>query len=147
MRKFVAMQDAFTDRTYYVWYDENLQPLSLVSIAPPWLNNEIGKSCLPLGTYILNPYPSPTKIPAQVYEFQNTAPRENCELHVANFAFQLDGCMAPGLDFAMMTFKGDASRYPGIISGKQYPGVVSSGIALDKIKTLTNYQPFQLTIK
>lgn len=141
MRKFKAKRDYFPDRTFSVWYDENDAPLGIVGVEPPNLNNEIGKSCIPEGIYILKPFHSPTKIPADVYEFQNTAPRVACLVHVANFALQLEGCMAPGLDFVMMRWD-IAKGGDGLI----HPAVAASGIALQKIKDLTNYQDFQLEI-
>ena len=136
-RHFTAVRQYFDDHTLSVWHDEDMKPIGVIAIEPPNLDNEIGKSCLPEGTYTLSPYSSPTKNPAEVYEFQDTAPRVACELHVANFAQQLKGCMAPGLTVSRMLYPKD---------NMYHVAVTSSNLALQKIKDLTNYKSFQLTI-
>lgn len=69
----------------------------------PWDNNAPDKSCVPEGTYDLVPYNSPTHGPT--WYLLNSAlgvggagaSRSYCELHAANFARQLLGCIAAGL--------------------------------------------------
>lgn len=63
-------------------------------------------SCVPVGTYQLVRHDSAKhpKTWALVNEaldiFENPAPgkRSDCLIHPANFAFQLEGCIAPGID-------------------------------------------------
>jgi uncharacterized protein DUF5675 len=76
----------------------------LFSIEPPWKDNEPDISCVPAGIYTLMPYNSPTHGPT--WYLQNAddtiggagALRTYCELHSANWARQLEGCIAFGLD-------------------------------------------------
>lgn len=78
------------------------------TIEQPWRNNEIGVSCVPMGTYKLVPYNSPTH--GQTFCLHNPSlniygpgpfpvgGRSYCELHSANWARQLEGCIALGLE-------------------------------------------------
>jgi hypothetical protein len=78
------------------------------SIELPWLENEPDKSCVPAGTYQLLPYDSPTHgatwrlhNPAlNVYgaAFVPEGGRSQIELHAANWARQLLGCIAFGFE-------------------------------------------------
>lgn len=138
MRIFTAMRDYFSDHTYAVWYDEKSFPIGIKSIELPWKDNQHDISCIPEGEYICTPYTSPTKIPPNVFLLQNTAPRTSVEIHVANFASDLKACIAPGLDFAIILNKH---------SNKVEAAVSSSSAALEKLKVITNYQPFKLIIK
>jgi hypothetical protein len=82
------------------------RPYSTVELA--WADNAPDKSCVPEGTYDLIPYNSPTHGPT--WYLQNSdlgvggagAARSFCELHAANFARQLLGCIAAGLEGAPM---------------------------------------------
>lgn len=75
----------------------------LYSIEQPWRNDEQGASCVPAGTYTLMPYNSPTHGPTWFLENKDLnvggagAYRSYCELHSANWARQLEGCIAFGL--------------------------------------------------
>lgn len=76
----------------------------LYSIEPPWKDNIPDQSCVPPGIYTLMPYNSPTHGPT--WYLQNAddtiggkgAMRSYCELHSANWARQLLGCIAFGLE-------------------------------------------------
>jgi len=73
-----------------------------------WDNNAEGQSCVPEGVYDLIPYNSLTHGPT--WYLLNSAlgvggagaARSFCELHAANFARQLLGCIAAGLQGAPM---------------------------------------------
>jgi hypothetical protein len=77
------------------------------TIEQPWNNNLQGHSCVPKGTYELIPHNSP-KHPNtwalhnpsnNIYAEESMAPvggRFDCLIHPANWAFQLEGCIAPG---------------------------------------------------
>lgn len=54
----------------------------------PWRNNLPGKSCIPAGTYIANPFNSPTHGPC--YKLTNVPGRTDVELHVGNFCGNTD---------------------------------------------------------
>lgn len=73
----------------------------------PWRNNLIGHSCVPEGSFALMPHVSPTK--GRCYILSNPAlnvyaddpppgGRSLILIHAANFASQLQGCIAPGLE-------------------------------------------------
>jgi hypothetical protein len=74
----------------------------LYSIEQPWDQNAPDHSCVPEGTYDLIPYLSPTHGPT--WYLSNAAlgvgaagaVRSYCELHSANWATQLEGCIAFG---------------------------------------------------
>lgn len=83
------------------------------AIELPWRNNAHDTSCVPAGTYALIPYFSP-KHNAQTWCLHNPAlsvygtdpvpagGRDHCEIHSANWAEQLLGCIALGLDHQPM---------------------------------------------
>lgn len=60
----------------------------------PWLDNAIGKSCIPEGTYIIDRDHTGKH---RWYKFRNeqTEPRTFIEIHPANKVTQLEGCLAP----------------------------------------------------
>src|SRR6516225_7937775 len=75
----------------------------------PWNDNMLNASCIPLGEYKLLPYDSPAHGPTVVfhnptlgiYGTPSTIPagvtgRSLCEIHNANWPFQLRGCVAVG---------------------------------------------------
>lgn len=76
------------------------------TVEQPWRNNEAGHSCVPDGQYNLVPYLSGEHGPTWCLDNaalgvtsdgrENT--RSRCELHSANWASQLQGCIAIGLD-------------------------------------------------
>lgn len=76
----------------------------LYSIEQPWDDNAPDHSCVPEGTYDLIPYMSPTH--GATWYLSNPAlgvggqgeTRSYCELHSANWATQLEGCIAYGHD-------------------------------------------------
>ena len=78
-------------------------PQSFFTIEQPWRNNEKGSSCVPEGRYDLIPYTSPKHGPTWYLKSDALgvggpeAQRSFCELHAANFARQLEGCIAFGL--------------------------------------------------
>ena len=63
----------------------------------PWRDNEIGKSCIPYGTYIIDRDHTGKH---RWYKFRNeeTDPRTFIEIHPANKLSQLEGCLAPCFD-------------------------------------------------
>ncbi len=64
------------------------------TIERPWLDNQSKISCIPVGTYSVQKYISPKH--GEVWEVMNVPNRYNIEIHPANFASQLLGCIAPG---------------------------------------------------
>lgn len=84
----------------------------LYTIERPWKNNLANQSCIPEGTYQCIPYFSPRhqdwtfclvnpalgiyKLPSDIAP--GIIGRSTCEIDIANWAFQLNGCFATGLD-------------------------------------------------
>ena len=66
------------------------------TIERPWLGNKPFESCIPDGHYLLKPF-SGTKF-KDVWELQNVPGRTHILIHSANWAHQLHGCIAPGID-------------------------------------------------
>ena len=89
----------FPDRTQGIWYDDNDQQLCC-TIELPWLDNEPDKSCIPVGTYRFIAYLSPTH--GNVWMAQNVPGRGNIEIHNANWAKQLLGCIGVGDAFGIL---------------------------------------------
>ena len=65
-----------------------------VTIERPWLDNQNQISCIPAGTYLFYKYNSPTK--GWVWRTDQVPNRTAIEIHAANFASQLLGCIAVG---------------------------------------------------
>lgn len=75
----------------------------------PWRNNEEGHSCIPVGDYKLLPYELPAHGATVVFHNPDLGiygtpemipagktGRSLCEIHSANWPFQLRGCVAVG---------------------------------------------------
>lgn len=103
------------------------------SIEQPWRDNEIGHSCVPPGLYELVPYDSP--VHGTTWCLHNPAlnifagippegGRAYCEIHSANFASQLQGCIALGTALGAM-------KDPQ--SGENVSAVYSSRAALSEL--------------
>lgn len=100
-----------------------------VTIERPWLDNKPRVSCIPEGIYDVVPYDSPTK--GTVFLLKNVPHRDMIEIHSANLASELLGCIAPGLK-------------AGKLQGKE--AVLYSKEAMKKITDLVNNKPFKLEI-
>lgn len=107
------------------------------SIELPWRNNEPNTSCVPAGIYSLIPYLSPKHgatwclhNPALGIYGTDPVPhggRDHCEIHSANFAEQLLGCIALGLE-------GQPMYDP--LTGKVEPAVEDSKPAIARLHTI-----------
>lgn len=80
------------------------------TIERPWLDNQHGISCIPVGTYDVEKYLSPTK--GDVWQVMNVPNRSNIEIHAANMASQLEGCIAPG------DVMGSLAGVPAVLNSK-----------------------------
>lgn len=76
---------------------------SLYTIERPWLNNQSFISCIPCGTYELE-WDVTGRI-KNVPRLRDTMPRTQINIHVANYARELHGCIAPGLDWKFISDK------------------------------------------
>jgi hypothetical protein len=59
-----------------------------------WRNNQRRISCIPIGNYTATIYNSP--LHGRVYQLNNVPGRSSIQIHSANFADELEGCLAPG---------------------------------------------------
>lgn len=96
------------------------------TVERPWLNNEKGVSCIPAGVYSLEPYTSSKYFDCFFLGNKNlgvglleTFQRTYILIHPANYASELEGCIAPGLDLHPSTW-----------------GVSQSRVAMDKLRKL-----------
>lgn len=79
------------------------------TIEQPWKDNLKDHSCVPPGIYTLIPHNSPKhpdtwalsnpslNVYAEPIEGLPDTARTDCLIHPANWAFQLEGCIAPGM--------------------------------------------------
>ena len=65
----------------------------------PWLNNAPQVSCIPAGDYeaVLDYSPA---FKYNLFELKGVPNRAEVKIHIANFARELRGCLAPGRGFA-----------------------------------------------
>lgn len=108
------------------------------TIEREWLNNRPFESCVPTGKYQLLPFPSSKKggeyalynPDLNVYLYEQDIPtgergRYAILIHVANLAFEIVGCIAPGV----------ARGYP-TVDGKFGLGVTNSTVACNTINNI-----------
>lgn len=111
----------------------------LYTIEPPWLNNQQMISCIPAGSYIMepkrnerfNPYPD-------VWQIMEVEGRYGIYFHVANRAEQLKGCIATGLSAG-------SSEYEDNNIGRGN-AVFDSRSAMDFMKETIDYKRCKLLI-
>lgn len=93
----------------------------------PWLENQRGKSCIPVGTYSMEYSYSPA-FRRNTWRLIDVPGRSGVLIHAANFTRQLRGCIAPCTDHADLD-------QDGVIDG------AASGKALDLVEeALRPYQ-------
>ena len=104
------------------------------TIERPWLDDKPKQSCIPPGNYGLiphtilhgalrglqtyalsNPVLGVFAEPPDTYSGQNPL-RVACLIHPANWAFQLEGCIAPGKGRGMLVPPGSVSPEPAVLS-------------------------------
>ena len=108
---------------------------TFATIEQPWVPNPNGfiggkpfHSCVPDGMYRFMPHESQSKGAVfifwneklGVYKFPQDHEKDHgrnvCYLHAANWASQLEGCIAPGLARRCLTPKGEAVSLPAVTS-------------------------------
>ncbi|HWG77834.1 MAG TPA: DUF5675 family protein [Steroidobacteraceae bacterium] len=115
--------------------------LTLSTIELPWRDNLAGRSCVPAGDYELLPYLSPKH--GQTWRLHNPAlgvwgrtlapegVRTEIEIHCANFARELQGCIAVGLSGEpMLDGAGDGCTH------QVEPAVQNSREAFERLREL-----------
>lgn len=99
--------------------------LTFYTMERPWLNNAVGQSCVPTGTYQLVPHLSPRfgKVRALINLELGIAqyptagiPRALILIHPANLSLELAGCIAPGR--RMGTLKKNGRTLPAVLESQ-----------------------------
>lgn len=105
--------------------------LQWFTVERPWLDNQHGISCIPVGTYTCRwtYFPRAKKFDYMVYNVPN---RTGIFIHSANFPKQVEGCIALG-------------RTIGIMDGQR--GVFLSTTAIRQFNMALNKKDFTLEIK
>ncbi len=86
-------------------YDGDRQILSFVTLEPPWLQNAIGKSCIPAGNYTVKPRWSPKY--NNHFIIEGTLPRKYILFHIGNFRKDSTGCILVGNAFVDLNKDGE----------------------------------------
>lgn len=102
------------------------------TIEPEWENNAVGRSCVPVGKYLLK-FEESARFGRFLWELKGVPGRAESKLHPANLASELEGCIAPGLRL-------------GAINDKW--AVLASAVALERIhSTLASQQDSYIIIR
>lgn len=113
----------------------------------PWLDNKIGQSCVPTGTYPVKHRYSP-KFKMIVPWLQDTEPRKWILIHYGNYVTDIEGCILVGKDHIDINGDGlldvTASRKT-LAELKEALKKEIDGV--DKLPELERYEDFTLTIK
>ena len=111
MKTLVLHRRYFLHGTYAVLCDECGNELTK-TVERPWLNNQPGISCVPEGEYILEPHTSPKfgqcyalVAPELGVTISSQSLRTHILIHAANLPEQLEGCIAPGMQFGVLKNK------------------------------------------
>lgn len=96
MKKVIIIRDLFFDQqaslgTCYILGTD----FKAESLERGWVDNQNRISCVPVGTYPLKLEYSP-KFKKKLWELYNVPNRTECKFHVANYWWQLNGCIALG---------------------------------------------------
>lgn len=86
--------DKYTLGELQLWNGSSMV-YSCKTLERPWVNNERNKSCAPAGEYKLVYERSP-KFKRNLFELKGVPGRSEIKIHVANFVYQLQGCIGVG---------------------------------------------------
>lgn len=118
------------------WMQEFCKTIEL-----PWMNNEIGKSCIPAGEYYCDFTMSP-RYRRKMYLLRPTVPRTGIRIHSANFAGDMGSGYARDLLGCIALGTGHIGG-PG--TGRQLM-LTNSRVTMRKFEKLLNGETFKLTI-
>lgn len=114
----------------------NLNGAQYFTMERPWLDDQPGLSCVSVGTYTLVPHtvkhgalvgletyalsnPGLGVFPEPPAGYAGSNPmRIACLIHPANWAFQLEGCIAPGKARGLLTPPNSKSPEPAVLASK-----------------------------
>ena len=95
---YIDRDDVGNNQSLGICYvnDENgCEIFNSQSIERGWLDNKSRISCIPAGTYDVKLEYS-NRFKTDLYEIYGVSNRSECKFHAANFAKQLNGCIALG---------------------------------------------------
>lgn len=75
-------------------YEDSVMIFSCKTLELAWKENQRRISCIPLGTYRVTKYNSPTK--GRCFLLHEVPGRTYIEIHKGNFYFDIEGCILPG---------------------------------------------------
>ncbi|TOE34579.1 DUF5675 family protein [Vibrio parahaemolyticus] len=108
MKHFVLKRRYFPHGTYSTLHRTDGSKVCCV-VERSWQNNAPSKSCIPEGSYTLFPHKSPKFGECYALESkdlgvtrQGPSLRTHILIHKANSPKQLQGCLAPGVDFGFV---------------------------------------------
>jgi len=81
--------------SFYVFDESKKLLFKSESIERGWMDNQNRISCIPEGLYDLVLEYSP-RFNTELWELKGVKDRSECKIHSANYASQLNGCIAPG---------------------------------------------------
>lgn len=88
------------------------------TVEPQWLDNQPNISCVPPGWYDTEWYDSPSHGKDTLQLVNVLGGREYCQVHSANWAHQLRGCIALGQRIAMIYCKAKGKEIKGVTSSR-----------------------------
>lgn len=99
MKTIIVLRDLFFSQqaslgTCFI-YDGEAQLFKSDSLERGWVNNENMISCIPEGDYPLVLEYS-NKFKKELWEIKDVPSRSECKFHVANYWYDLNGCVALG---------------------------------------------------
>jgi len=99
-------KDDYTLSNTYIKHEDGKVDYVGVSIERGWKDNQNMISCVPAGTYPLKLEYSP-RFKKDLWELYDVPGRAECKFHAANYARQLNGCIALGAKFKDIDGDGD----------------------------------------
>lgn len=138
MKTLTLHRNYFPHGTFSILCDENGNPM-LKTVEREQANNMPNISCIPEGVYDVTPHDSPRfgkclalSAPSLGVTIYGPSLRTHCLIHAANKPSQLQGCIAPGLDF-------------GVVDNEW--AVLSSRDALLELMNYIDHKPAKLIIR
>ena len=93
-----VIRDTSTDEftlSEFIAYVDGEAKLQGDTVERPWKDNKPYVSCIPTGTY--KAFKGVSEKNGNVIELKDVPGRTNIQFHIANWAHELNGCIAPGM--------------------------------------------------
>lgn len=138
MKTLTLHRNYFPHGTFSYLCDENGNAI-FKTVERPWKNNQAGISCVPEGEYDLLPHKSPKfgecyalSAPTLGVTIYGPSQRTHILIHKANHPDQLEGCIAPGMEW-------------GVVNARW--AVLNSGVAFDYLMAHLGGEKAKLIIR